>query len=137
MSDHLDKKVAQLIVKAQMCSDSGKGIDNNFYHPGWKKRANKFGYDHKRKLIIMAMDRIAQLHGTSGFHFYIGSDKELYDCTVVYFNFKIYDERFQISFHVPEGIPSRYMKTNSKHYTKWDHKSSVRACYELMAWMGC
>jgi hypothetical protein len=132
MGNDLDKKVAQLIIKAQMCSDSGKRVNNDYFHPGWKKRANKFRYSHKVELIIRAMDRIAQMHGTSGFHYSIGND----GFDIVYFDFKIEEKRYQISFHIPEGVPKRYKKCNDKHVTHWDHNSSREACYALSAWIG-
>ena len=133
MNDNIDKKVAYLIIKAQMCSDSGKkGIENNYYHYCWKYRSEKFGYGHKNMLIFRAMDRIAQMHGTSGFHYFIGHDR--FD--IVYFNFKIEGNKYQISFHVPGGVPERYKKYNDKHVTHWDHNSSREACYALSAWIG-
>ena len=119
MKHNLDKKVAELLIKAQMCSDSGKHIWNTYGHSNWKSKADKFGYGHKVKLITAAMDRISQLHGTSGFSYYVGDDNYM---DVVYFNFKYNYVPMQISFHVPEGIPSRYMKNNKSHRTKWDGK---------------
>lgn len=133
MDNHLDKKAAHLIIKAQMCSDSGKGVENGYYHYAWKYRADKFGYGHKNMLIFRAMDRIAQLHGTSGFHFSVSTKGY---CDIVYFDFKIEETRYQISFHVPGGVPERYKKCNNKHVTHWDHCSSREACYELSAWIG-
>jgi len=119
MNNNLDKKVASLLIKAQMCSDSGKHIIDDYLRPEWKRRANKFGYNHKVQLICAAFDRISQLKGKSGFAFYVGYDYDL--CMdVAYFNFTFEGKRYQISFHVPEGIPNRYFKANKNHYTKWN-----------------
>ncbi len=125
----LDKKISIMLIKAQMCSDSGKGYQDTYAHPEWKRRADKFGYDHKVEFIIKIMDRISQLKGKSGFSYYVGGD-DFSD--IVYFNFKYYGERYQISFHVPEGIPAKYKKNNSSHYTKWKGcGSSIEATYVL------
>lgn len=117
MNNNLDKKVASLLIKAQMCSDSGKHIIDDYLHPEWKRRADKFKYNHKVQLICAAFDRISQLKGKSGFAYYVGYDNGM---DVAYFNFKYEGKRYQISFHVPEGIPSRYFKANEKHFTKWN-----------------
>lgn len=134
----MDKKTAYFIIKAQMCSDSGKHLNYQYGHPGWKDRTDKFGYSSKTWFIIKAMNRISQLHGTSGFHYYIGTDNtQIKYTTVVYFNFKIDNEKFQISFHCEDyDIPDRYLKNNTSHYTRWDHKSSREACEALSAWIG-
>lgn len=133
MEKSLDKKVTVLLIKAQMCSDSGKGKEyNSFDHPEWKKVSSKWGYDHKEQLIYAACDRISQLHGKSGFSFYFGTDDRLND--VVYFNFKLNNKRHQISFHLPYGVNERYLKSSNKnHHTKWDGKigGSEEACQLL------
>lgn len=136
-NNYLDKKVASLLIKAQMCSDSGKGIGSTYGREKWKARSNKWGYAHKPQLIFAAFDRISQLKGKSGFSFYIGYDS-WNGMDVAYFNFKLDGKRYQISFHMPEGIPNRYRKANTKHHTKWNgiYLGSVDATALLSGYLG-
>ena len=128
----LSKSCAKYIVLAQMCSDAGKGIWAEYEHRAWRVRAEKFGYRNKPMFIMKAMDEISKLRGTSGFHYFIsrGIAEWGEPCDLVYFNFKIEGVRHQISFHVPELVPDRYLK-RSGHGTRWDEKSSREACLAL------
>ena len=134
----LDKATAEYIIKAQMCSDSGKGIQDDFCHPGWKDHADLYGYSHKDQLILWACRRICKLKGRSGFHFYI---KESGSFLLVYFNFKINEygceRRKQISFHVknPSLDLYRFVTKENGHATYWDHGSSREACYDLVNYL--
>ncbi len=130
MKKGLNEAIARHIILAQVASDGGKGIDTLWnairaYMPGTRK-ARFRGYDDKDQHITKALDLISAAHGRSGFSYFISKDPGLYDMTLVYFNFKLYGMRYQISFHTYLNL-DRYSKKNSAHQTKWDEKDSREA----------
>lgn len=130
----LDKAVCAYIIKAQMCSDAGKRIYEEYEYPSWRKEAKKWGYSHKDKFIKLACQKICQLKGRSGFHFYL----YLWDwCPIIYFNFKLDGKRHQVSFHCPRMSDADIKKwadrRTSHHETRWDGNlgGSRYACWLL------
>lgn len=136
MKRGLNEAVARHIILAQIASDGGKRIDDLWeavrgYMPGARK-AMFCGYDDKDRRIIKALDLISAAHGRSGFSYYITKDPGLYRMTLVYFNFKVHGQRYQISFHTYLDL-SKYTRSgkNASHKTKWDEKSSREAALYL------
>ena len=134
MKKGLNEAVARNIILAQVASDGGKGIDELWdnvrdFLPGTRK-ARFCGYEDKDSRLIAAIDLINKAHGKSGFSYYITTDPELFDMTLVYFNFRLDGTRWQISFHT--YLDLKYaMRKNLHHRTKWDEKNSREAAMYL------
>lgn len=132
---HLDKAVCEYIVKAQMCSDSGKDIWIDYHFPEWKEKAWYYGYGHKDLMIQKAIGRIHCLRKKgrqSGFFYSTSYDPRLF-MNIVYFTFKLGGVRYQISFHTHcmrfgegEGPQTK---------TRWDKKSSEDTCWVLAKYL--
>lgn len=128
----LNEAVAKYIVSAQIASDGGKRIKGirNSLPDGFLRYEN--GYGDKDMYILKAIDLINRAHGTSGFSYYVGRDKDAAygPKTVVYFNYKMHGERRQISFHSYSRSLKKFV--SNRHRTTWDHKDSRANALELV-----
>lgn len=146
----LDKSICSFIIKAQMCSDAGKGIYEDYKYPTWRKTASEWGYNKKLYFIELACKKICQLKGKSGFHYYVepANDNRWPRSPIIYFNFKLNGQRRQVSFHCPDvlwhnnrGVFYNYAiehlydseELHDKHATRWDRNrgGSRDACWDL------
>ena len=137
--ERLDKAVAMYIIKAQLCSDAGKNYSLGSNRP-MNKRASRKGYSRKDFFIEKAIEKISQMKGKSGFSFWIDTiyesdgEIEIVYQTIVYFNFNLYGERRQVSFHSFSTFDKyRLSKYNAQHRTRWDKNigGSRDACADL------
>jgi len=134
----INKKIAELIIKAQLASDYGK---YNCYtnlslrmKPHFKRTPEHMRYDIKTNLIA---DAIRLANSTkSDFVYWVTKtpDQNGYASILVYFTFKYNGKRYQISFHNPydrakvllpyigKGMPMRWNKNTD---------GSRRACCVL------
>ena len=131
----LNKYIAKQIVIAQICSDAGKHINElNLAEKNVLYRSINAGYDGKEEAIKRAIKKINSLGSKkSGFHFYVthNSGNRFYPY-LIYFNFEIYGERKQVSFHSANTEFERYVKKGTSHRITWDHKSSRGSCKALI-----
>ncbi len=111
MSISIDERIARCIVKAQVGSDSGKYLyDRTGAKNRIKRGAERYGYDAKTKYIIDAL-KLINTNKPGMFNYYImrSGDQNGYDSLITYFNFKINNKQYQISFHTPYDQAPDYM----------------------------
>lgn len=125
----MDKYIAKQIVLAQVASDGGKGQDDvlsriSSFLPIGEIYCKK-GYDAKDGCIIKAIKAI-QRNPQSGFKYHVKVDRTLYNGVhvfIVYFNFKMEGESYQISFHT---FSNMWRFVNKKCSTRCKKKYSSK-----------
>jgi hypothetical protein len=129
--------IAKYIVAAQAASDAGKGIKEIDGRCARHSKHDK--YACKPAYIVKAIDLICT--SKSDFRYYVAEtdDQNGYPSIIVYFEFKIDGERYQVSFHTPSrraGVLTKYSNTGRK--TRWDKKygGSRTSCLKLMEYFG-
>ena len=129
--------IAKFIIAAQAASDAGKDIreidGRCARHARHDKYACKPGY------IVKAIEIIR--NSNSDFRYYVEEkgDQNNYPSVVAYFEFKLDDERHQVSFHTPAnraGVLKKYSNTGRK--TRWDGDcgGSRKSCLRLKEYFG-
>lgn len=134
----VNKLIAKAICQAQIASDSGKYKDETFrIKNGAGKSASKYGYTVKEDFIVKALTMIRT--SKSMFNYFSVKDKDQngYDSIITYFDFKIYGERYQVSFHTPLNKASKELcKTvGTGRETRWNKNktsTSTDACQALI-----
>ena len=132
----MNKQAVRRIVLAQVASDGGKGITDlldvipsNFLSAA--QRAWDSGYAVKDKLLEQACVIVA-CHRDGDIHFFVTEDKEGIAHYIVYFDVKIGDKRWQVSFHSFSYIWAKWAKSTVASRGHWDHKSSREACIKML-----
>lgn len=134
----LDKYVSKQIILAQLASDGGKHqrdvLERVVPLLPIGKIYYKKGYDVKDHCIIEAIKTI-QRNPNTGFYYHIKVDRTL--CSgahvfVIYFNFKIGNESYQVSFHTFSNM-WRFM--NQKCATRWKKKHSSKESVIQLAYL--
>ena len=132
----VEKQIAIHIISAQIASDAGKGIYELAPSTHKFRTPRHFGYSVKTWYIMTAINLIRN-HQT-GFNYYLSDiedDQNGYDSIIAYFDFKINNKRYQVSFHTPYSqIPPEMMEmSGSGRKTRWrkNHESSRYACEML------
>lgn len=121
-----DKIIAKYIILAQTASDGGKGMKSlNRLFPTSNLACYK-GYQAKDGYIKKAIMGILKSKN-SIFRFYCKQDKWVANY-IVYFNFKLEGERYQVSFH---SFKDWSHFENSNCGTRWDKRDSREACLRL------
>ena len=142
MKNGLNEAVAKAIILAQVASDGGKGIRDikrilpvsNLYY--------QMGYEVKDEQIWKAVHLIlkaGRAHKECGFRFYV---EPCYDfmapCSIVYFDFRVFGEKYQVSFHTFDPAFEKYaIKKEKGYYGRWDHASSRNAVRVLKQAVFC
>jgi hypothetical protein len=129
--------IAKAIIAAQTASDAGKGICEIDGRCARHGRHDKYGC--KPAYIVKAIETIRT--SSSDFRYYVAEtgDQNGYPSIIAYFEFKLDNERYQVSFHTPAnraGVLEKYANTGRK--TRWDRifGGSRRACLKLMDYFG-
>lgn len=133
----LDKYIAKQIVLAQIASDGGKRqndvlkrvtpllpISRKYYKKGYKNK------DH----CIMEAIKVIQKNPNTGFHYHVKVDRTLYSGAhvfIVYFNFKINGESYQVSFHC---FSNMWRFVNKHCVTRWKKKHSSKEAVIKLAY---
>ena len=137
----LDQYIAKQIILAQIASDGGKRKNDVLIRVASllpiSKKYYKNGYKNKDHCILEAIKAI-QKNPNSGFRYHVKIDRTLYGgahCFVVYFNFKIGTEAYQVSFHCFSNL---WRFVNRKCVTRWKKKHSskesvIKLAYHLFA----
>ncbi len=122
----MNKKIAELILRAQTASDGGKDISWNTSRKA--KRDNSAGYWHKDKFVSEAIRLI--LTTENDFKFAVVKDKEGKANFIVYFSTKVDGENYQVSFHSFNGKLARYCKKSFRiSWDHWDSRESAKIIY--------
>lgn len=125
----VNKKVAELILRAQNASDGGKNIDELVLCTSEKTyRDNKHGYAGKDMFIMKAIEMIARNRKNTNFRYSVVHDGEIADY-LVYFDTTINGKKYQVSFHSFNNDLERFIRKSFK--TEWDKKDSRRAAAEI------
>lgn len=127
--NNLNKYIGKKIVLAQVASDGGKGERYVLSHiaplfPISRLYYQK-GYNIKDNCIIAAIKAI-QKNPKCGFKYSVKVDRTLLSGShvfIVYFNFKINNENYQISFHT---FSNMWKFVNKKCITRWKKRVSSR-----------
>lgn len=125
------------IVLAQAFSDNAKGINSilNVYTQDESNYYKYNSYSEKEKYIQNAIRKIQKHKNPNNISFYVTRDKNL-DSFLVYFNFKLGSDRYQISFHCFDYRLEKFAKGSQPCKTKWDKKSSRDAAITLAYCLG-
>ena len=136
----IQKNIIYHIVATQVASDGGKkdsrkgnpkiNIKNgkNYYH---------LGYEAKVPLLIKTI-KLINSAPRCGINYFIEKnkgDQNGYPSTIVYFEIKINNKKWQVSFHTPAHQADELDILPSGRKTRWDKKKggSYAACKELKA----
>ena len=120
----INKKIAELIVRAQNASDGGKHL-YPLINSRRAYRDNCVGYRQKDKMILTAIKLIVANKGKCDFKFAVVDDVERVAYYIVYFETKVNGEKVQVSFHSFD-YHLRDFLTNSFRI-KWDRKDSRKS----------
>ncbi len=126
------------IISAQIASDSGKGkiFDYNDCNIRSFEYALKKGYGVKPEYIAKAINKI-RTNPQCGFNYYVEKtpDQNGYASILAYFDIKIDDVRYQVSFHTPingDGVDLLTPFINSGRKTRWRRKIDSRESCEAL-----
>ena len=144
MKHGLNEAVAKAIILAQTASDGGKGIpdirrilpvSNLVYADGYLAKDREI---KKAAALILKAGRAGK---DSGFRFDVQEAKSPFteqdECYIVYFDFRIGAEKYQISFHTFDHWYARFASrgTERSYHARWDRKDSREAAKALKAWV--
>ena len=126
----VEARIALCIIRAQKSSDAGKGIDRISLSKK-NSRPCRMGYAFKETPILEAIKLIR--NNKTQFNYWVERkpDQNGILSIIVYFDFKIDETRYQVSFH-NHGCKelTRYVNTGRKTY--WHKKfSSFYSCTKL------
>lgn len=121
----MDKYIAKQIILAQIASDGGKGYTETLDRIGrivpMSEMFYKKGYHAKDGCVIKAIKAIQKKPGC-GFRYHVKVDRTLWNGRhrfIVYFNFKLDGESYQISFHC---FSNMWRFVSQKCVTRWKKK---------------
>lgn len=125
----LNEYIAKLIIDAQVASDGGKYIYSSLTENNKNgKTIYHNGYSQKDHCIQKAISEIQKSHGTSGFKYYISSSNDE-TAGIIYFEFKLFGDKYQISFHTfNKDLIEKYGNNKKTH---WNKKSSYETAIML------
>lgn len=98
MTKNVEARIALCIIRAQKSSDAGKGIDRISLSKKLS-RPCMIGYGFKEADIVEAIRLIRRNKTQFNYWAEFAPDQNGVNSIVVYFDFKIDDERYQVSFH--------------------------------------
>lgn len=132
-----EKKIANALIYAQISSDAGKDKYNLIGMSEDKtKAAMLLGYDGKTALIERALNLIRSKNTMFSYFLIYDKDQNGVPAYIVYFDFDVEEQHYQISFHIPRNEASEYIRAleGSGKPVEWDGKKggSVIACRVLL-----
>lgn len=117
----IEKEIARNVVLAQVASDSGKKLEATVEVKG-SRGAKDLGYGLKVNYIMTAIKLIRK--NKTQFSYWVESapDQNGYGSVIVYFEFQLWGEILQVSFHTPESLVPREMwrLVNTGRPTVWN-----------------
>ena len=136
---NINKIIAIKLCQAQIASDAGKEIQrlNLSENKNSERFASYQGYNVKTRYIVDALNLIAKNKTQYNFWVDVGPDQNGYDSIIVYFEFKLGGERYQISFHNPIKMRNQTIKNfvNKGRKTRWNRArtgNSMMSCQKLI-----
>ena len=116
----IEKEISKNIVLAQVASDKGKGIES--IEIKGSRGARDLGYGLKVNYIMTALKLIRK--NKTQFSYWVESapDQNGYGSVIVYFEYILWGEKLQVSFHTPESLVPREMwkLVNTGRPTVWN-----------------
>lgn len=130
----IEKEIARNVVLAQVASDSGKKLEATVEIKG-SRGAKDLGYGLKVNYIMTAIKLIRK--NKTQFSYWVESapDQNGYGSVIVYFEFQLWGEILQVSFHTPESLVPREMwkLVNTGRPTVWNGViGGSRTCCEKL-----
>ena len=128
--------LALTLVRAQACSDAGKGI-NKLDLSGNPTNSKLISgrYASKEQQILKAIYMIRRLTSDiAGVRFEVVKDTDGIAKYLIYFTYYLKRKKRQISFHTNSDKIGRFCRKNPK--VRWDHGDSRANCQELIAYFG-
>ena len=117
----IEKEISKNIILAQVASDSGKKLEATVEIKG-SRGAKDLGYGLKVNYIMTAIKLIRK--NKTQFSYWVESapDQNGYGSVIVYFEFQLWGEILQVSFHTPESLVPREMwkLVNTGRPTVWN-----------------
>lgn len=130
----IEKEISKNIVLAQISSDTGKQLETDLEVKG-SRGAKSLGYGLKVKYIMTAIKLIRKNKTQFSYWVEASPDQNGYSSVVVYFEFPLWGNMLQVSFHTPENLVPREMwrLVNTGKYTSWNGIiGGSRACCETL-----
>ena len=128
----IEKEIARNVVLAQVASDAGKKIETDIQIKG-SHGARDLGYGLKVNYIMTALKLIRKNKTQFSYWAEESPDQNGYGSVIVYFEFPLWGEMLQVSFHTPESLVPREMwkLVNTGRPTVWNGIiGGSRACCE-------
>lgn len=133
MINNIQKNIIKNIILAQIASDSGKNIKTLTTFKG-AQEAQKKGYAIKDVYILTAI-KLINATPRCGINYYVEEkpDQNGYPSLIIYFEIKLNEKRYQISFHSPKNRTILLQNKNKGRKTRWTGKvdESRQACLAL------
>ena len=118
----IEKEIARNVVLAQVASDTGKKIEISDLEIKGSRGARDLGYGLKVVYIMTAIKLIRR--NKTQFSYWVESapDQNGFSSVIVYFEFPLWGEILQVSFHTPESLVPREMwkLVNTGRPTVWN-----------------
>lgn len=130
----IEKEIARNVVLAQVASDSGKKLETGMQIKG-SRGAIDLGYGLKVRYIMTALLLIRRNKTQFSYWAEESPDQNGYGSVIVYFEYILWGEKLQVSFHTPESLVPREMwkLVNTGRYTEWNGViGGSRACCEKL-----
>ena len=117
----IEKEIARNVVLAQVASDSGKKLEATVEIKG-SRGAKDLGYGLKVNYIMTAIKLIRKNKTQFSYWVEEAPDQNGYGSVIVYFEFQLWGEILQVSFHTPESLVPREMwkLVNTGRPTVWN-----------------
>lgn len=118
----IEKEISKNIVLAQVASDVGKKLETTDIEIKGSRGARDLGYGLKVHHIMTAVKLIRRNRTQFSYWAEAAPDQNGYSSVVVYFEFPLWGEMLQVSFHTPENLVPREMwrLVNTGRYTEWN-----------------
>jgi hypothetical protein len=117
----INKTIAIAIVSAQIASDAGKCIYDLKCKNQIRRRSEKFKYKVKTYYILHALNIIRK--NKTDYNYYVSDivgDQNNSPSIIVYFDFRIENKRYQMSFHTPLSQACELKSfSNTGRKTRW------------------
>jgi len=135
MKKNITENIALTIVRAQACSDAGKGIYQLDLYEDTDQKLIEKKYVAKDEQILKAIHIICRLTAEiAGVKFEVVEDTSGIADFLVYFTYYLNGMKRQISFHSFSAKLEKFCR--KKNTVRWDHGNSRGNCEELIDYFG-
>lgn len=131
----IEKEISRNIILAQIASDTGKNLETVNLEIKGSHGARDLGYGIKINYILTVIKLIRKNKTQFSYWVEESPDQNGYGSVVVYFEFPLWGEMLQVSFHTPESLVPREMwrLVNTGRPTVWNGIiGGSRACCETL-----